>query len=155
MKKECDEFFDAVGYYPTVSRQHKLFVKLPETYRILEECGIKEDHSLGYGEVPGFRAGTCRPYPYFDFIEGKVLELRIHPLIVMENVFQNSLRLSSTESMKQIEELLQTTLFYSGEMGVLWHNTSFAGQYGQDWNDLFQGIVSTAKNKGYELPLPS
>jgi hypothetical protein len=59
----------------------------------------------------------------------------------MENVFMCVDKVKSEEAGIQIVEMISRIQFYSGELNLLWHNTSFSGQYGEDWNTLYERIV--------------
>ncbi|AXT62911.1 hypothetical protein D1816_22070 [Aquimarina sp. AD10] len=41
-------------------------IKLPEAYRNFIELEVEEDYSMGYSGYPGFRAGTCTPFMFYD-----------------------------------------------------------------------------------------
>jgi hypothetical protein len=151
MRKEFGEFNNSLGYMPKISRQHKLFLKLPYTYVILDKLGIQVDYSLGYSELNGFRAGTCRPFKYFDFLEGRELNIKIHPLNIMENVYQNSQRLNVEESYAQSKVIIKQVKYFNGLLNVLWHNTSFGGQYDKKWNKLYENIIEYALDQNFKF----
>jgi hypothetical protein len=148
MQKEHREFKAAVGYFPEISRQHKLFLDIPHTFQILSELNVLEDHSMGYSEVNGFRSGTCHPYKFFNLENRNITNLYIHPLIIMENVYMNEMRINSEKAKAMCMPLIERVAFYKGELSILWHNTSFGGQYGKDWNLLYEEIIEHAQKKG-------
>lgn len=43
------------------SRLHYIHLRLPNSYKILQQIGIVNDWSMGYPEATGFRAGTSNP----------------------------------------------------------------------------------------------
>ncbi len=63
----------------TKSRQHYLKFILPETYNSLLKAGISEDYSMGFPEAPGFRAGTCKPFYFYDLKNEKVTSFKNFP----------------------------------------------------------------------------
>ena len=69
------------------SRQHYLKFILPETYNSLIEAGITEDYSMGFSGLPGFRAGTCKPFYFYDLKNEKSTGLKIFPITLMEGAF--------------------------------------------------------------------
>jgi len=67
----------------TQSRQHFLRLNLPITYRNLIEEDITDDYSMGYAALPGFRAGICSSYNFYDLDIEVETKLRIHPFMVI------------------------------------------------------------------------
>lgn len=57
----------------------KYNLRLPDHYNDLIELEIHNDHSMGYPEVAGFRAGTCSPYLFYDINMEITTPLKIHP----------------------------------------------------------------------------
>ena len=66
------------------SRQHFLKFILPDTYNALIEAGITEDYSMGFPYTPGFRAGTSKPFYFYDLKNEKATRLKIFPITFME-----------------------------------------------------------------------
>lgn len=81
-QKDCLD--KILGYTNYGARQHYLQWKAPDTWRIYEKAGLTHDSSLGHIEMPGFRCGSCYPYPVFDFDKKQKLSLIEIPLIVMD-----------------------------------------------------------------------
>jgi hypothetical protein len=113
------------------SRQHYLKFKLPITYRRLLECGIHHDHSMGYADVPGFRAGTAHPFKWFDVERNEVTALWIHPLVVMDSTLRSYCKLTVSEAMQTIDRLKEAMRVTGGDFVSLWHNETVAEQ--DDW----------------------
>ncbi len=66
------------------SRQHYIRMDLPGTYRRLIENGIKDEHSMGYGSINGFRNSYCMAHQWFDLEKNKTTNLIVHPFCYME-----------------------------------------------------------------------
>ena len=49
------------------TRQHFIKLNMPKMYRNLLKSGVKNDFSMGFASSPGFRAGTCNPYFFYDY----------------------------------------------------------------------------------------
>jgi hypothetical protein len=79
LKKEIGRLSGILHCEITKSRQHFLRLRLPETYRSLIELDIKEDYTMGYASRPGFRAGICSPFNFYDLDQEKETPLRIFP----------------------------------------------------------------------------
>lgn len=102
------------------SRQHYLKFNLPSTYNVLLKAGISEDYSMGYPEIPGFRAGTCKPFYFYDLENEKSTDLRIFPITFMEGTLMKNL--NPAEGYKKISELLKEVKDINGTFISLWHN---------------------------------
>lgn len=66
------------------NRMHYVNFRLPDTYRQLVALGIREDYSMGYGTINGFRAGTSHPYAWYDLVKEEATPLMIYPFAWMD-----------------------------------------------------------------------
>ena len=136
MKKETEKFrkvCEKAGVKTDLfeARHHFLRVSVPESWRIMEECGIKRDLSLSFADHAGFRSGVCREYPLFDLLSGRRLELRELPLIVMECsvIDERYMNLGAGEkSFEFIKSLMDRTALFNGQFVLLWHNQRFENE---------------------------
>lgn len=87
------------------SRQHFLRISFPGYYRFLISSGIKTDHSLGYPDVVGFRAGYSRLFYFYDLEKEESTELRLQPFSWMDATFQYY-------QTKNYEEIIQEITFH-------------------------------------------
>lgn len=101
------------------SRQHFLKFKLPDTYNALLSAGITEDYSMGFSKIPGFRAGTCKPFYFYDLKGEKETKLKIFPVTFMDGTLMN---LDSDEAFEKILQLLKEVKKVDGIFIPLWHN---------------------------------
>ncbi len=108
-----------------IGRQHFLRFSVPETWRRWAEAGMEWDSSLGYAEVPGFRAGICDPFPVFDILARRPLPLREYPLLAMDTTWFAYKRSTPAQAAAELSELVGTVRRYAGTFVLLWHNTSF------------------------------
>ena len=102
------------------SRQHYLKFKLPDTYNFLLSAGITEDYSMGFAGEPGFRAGSCKPFYFYDLKTEKTTHLKIFPITFMEGTLMNYL--NPADALKKILELLKEVKSVGGIFIPLWHN---------------------------------
>ena len=110
------------------SRNHFLRFKIPETFQKLLECGVKNDHSMGYANIPGFRAGTCTPFYFYDLIKEQKTELLITPFAYMDGAFKDYMNYSIDDAKKYISKLLNNVKSVNGSFVSVWHNESLSGQ---------------------------
>lgn len=120
-----------VGEKITHSRQHFLKFKLPSTYRRLLQCGIAHDHSMGYADVPGFRAGTAHPFKWFDVERNEVTSLTVHPVAVMDSTLKSYMQVDPPEAMQIVTQLKAEVRRTGGDFVSLWHNETVAEK--GDW----------------------
>ncbi|MBK8309804.1 MAG: hypothetical protein IPL04_01790 [Chitinophagaceae bacterium] len=72
------------GKTVTTSRQHFIRFTLPDTFRRLVEAGIKDDYSMGYGSINGFRASVASSFYWYDLVKEEQTELLLYPFCYME-----------------------------------------------------------------------
>ena len=128
----------------TSSRQHYLRLNFPTTYEILVGVGITDDFTLGYPEMPGFRAGLCTAFYFFNLKENKATTLTLHPLHAMEVSLKDYLKMTPARALEEVTGLMQKIKSTGGTFNVLWHNESLSdrGEW-KSWAAVFQEIVST------------
>lgn len=116
------------------SRQHFLKLSLPETYQKLISAGIAEDYSMGYGEVFGFRAGTCKSFNFYDLKNEQSTTLKIFPVTWMEVTYKDFLKQTPEESLQSIQRLIDEVKKVNGTFISIWHNnTIIKTKYEKDW----------------------
>ncbi len=126
----------------TASRQHFLKLSFPDTYRNLLSLDIHHDYTMGFAGQPGFRAGICTPYPFFDLEHNKETKLIIHPFTFMEGTLKDYLHLNKDEALQKMKELIDEVRNVNGQFISLWHNDSLSdkGQW-QGWQQIFEEMV--------------
>jgi hypothetical protein len=145
LKQEIDTMESIIGKKVTKSRQHFLKLCFPETYQQLVSCGITDDFTMGYAALPGFRAGTCTPFPFYDLSTEEETKLIIHPFQVMDGTLNQYLRLSPLEAIDRISAINFQVRKVNGTFLSLWHNESLSEMH--DWNgwqDVFLALLKIA-----------
>lgn len=132
----------------TKSRQHYLRFRLPATYLHLIKAGITDDYSMGYAETPGFRAGICTPFYFYDLKEDRITTLKIHPITYMDGSFIEDLQMRPEESMKTIKELVQAVKEVNGVFMCIWHNHTISdyGDY-KGWKQVLNETLQLVNNR--------
>jgi hypothetical protein len=105
VEKEITTLTALTGRSVTKSRQHFLRLKLPDTYQLLEQCGIRDDYSMGYADHIGFRAGTCTPFRFYDLSTETETNLRIIPFCVMDGTLNQYMHLNPGEAILKTCEI--------------------------------------------------
>ncbi len=143
LEREIERIEQITGEYPKISRQHYLKLHLPQTYRQLIHYGIEEDYTMGYADEVGFRAGTARPFYFFDLQKNNATNLLVHSFSYMDRTLKDYLNLSKDEVLKLVEELFREVNAYGGEYICLWHNESLGNAFGWNgWSDVLEYTLS-------------
>lgn len=125
------------------SRQHFLRFQLPDTYRQLLKAGLRHDHSMGYADHIGFRAGTNLSFYWYDLEKEERTWLRVHPFAAMDVSLRRYHQLGYFDSQKEILELAEHVKDTGGPFTLLWHNSSFAIDYGwSGWEKMYENLVA-------------
>ena len=134
------------GAHLQFSRQHYLRFAVPETWRHLYNAYIKEDSTLGYAAEPGFRCGTCKPFPVFDIHQQKELPLLERPLLIMDVSLKMYKQFTIEDSIAYCQRIIDQVKKHKGELVFLWHNSSLSELDGWNgWNEVLEKLI-TSKN---------
>lgn len=130
-----------IGFKILSNRQHYLKMNIPYTWQYYEDNNILEDHSLGYHDTVGFRAGTSHKFKLYDLVSRRTLNVYENPLIIMDcgllkSVFKNSY----ISVLKKAFILIKICKYYNGNFSFLWHNSSFNYDW-RYWRYIFFIIV--------------
>jgi len=102
----------------TKSRQHYLRFRFPDTFQALIRAGITDDYSLGWHNEAGFRASIAVPYPFFDLVKNEETTLILHPLALMDCVFnKDDEKIVLNELREEVKEM-------GGTLIMLTHNSN-------------------------------
>lgn len=127
------------------SRQHYIRMVLPETYRLLIANGIKEDHSMGYGSINGFRASVASSFYWYDLAKDTQSKLLIRPFCYMEaNSFfeQHYFAEHAAEELQQYHDVVKSV---NGELITIFHNHFITEQkQWLPWQNMYAAFI--AKN---------
>ncbi|MCF6169800.1 MAG: polysaccharide deacetylase family protein [Bacteroidales bacterium] len=127
------------------SRQHFLRLILPGTYRNLIEQDITDDYSMGYAALPGFRAGICSPFNFYDLDLETETKLRIHPFAVMDGTLRDYLELTPADAIEQIRVLVDEVKKVKGTFVSLWHNESLSDEKRwKGWRRVYEELLKMA-----------
>ena len=121
------------------SRQHFLQLSYPSSYQNLVSNGIKDEYSMMYHDKSGFRAGTSVPFNWYNLKSEKKEDLQIHPFMSMDVTLKTYEGLSPTEALEKIVKLKMEVKRVKGNFSFIWHNSSFAKEYGWgEWKEIFE-----------------
>ncbi len=124
------------------SRQHYIRMKIPETYRRLEEVGIESDFSMGYGSCNGFRASVASSFYWYDLEKEEKTRFRVFPFCFMDaNSFYEN-KFSAKQAWEELMHYYYAIRKVNGLMITIWHNhflgtaPEFAG-----WKELYETFI--------------
>ena len=142
LREEKKRLEAILGREIRASRFHFLRFRLPDSYRLLEELGIKEDHSMGFSGFPGFRAGTALPFRWFDLKKNQAGDLLIHPFSMMDS-WAGSGKMNNTLFMDEAERQLREGRKSGFPVHAIFHNEhpSWPG-----WENALSRFLALAKN---------
>lgn len=138
---EKKELESAVGNDVTFGRQHYLRFEVPTTWKLWDAAGMVWDSTMSYADCAGFRCGVCYPFPVYDIVKRRQLDLIERPLIAMEGSLVGYEGLSVEDAKIKISVLKSKVKKYNGEFIFLYHNSSFfEGVYRGIGNDLLEAF---------------
>ena len=131
------------GVHVRSSRQHYLRFAVPQTWAHLHNAYLKEDSTLGYAAEPGFRCGTCKPFPVFDIHQRKELPLVERPLLIMDVSLRFYKNFSIEESKVYCKMIMDQVKKHNGELVFLWHNSTLSEMDGWDgWSEVAESLFN-------------
>ena len=142
MKTEIVRLTKITGEKVVRSRQHYLLQQPGTSWRRLESMGLKEDHTLGFADVIGFRSGMSRAFPAYDVINEKTMGLELHPVAAMDATLMRYLCLTQEEAVDQVVRLADATREVGGVFRLLWHNESVSdiGEW-KGWRQAYEEML--------------
>lgn len=127
------------------SRQHYLKLHLPDTYRNLANFGISKDYTMGFAALPGFRAGICTPYQFYDIDMETVIPVTVIPFAVMDGTLKDYMKLSPDKAIDTINDLISEVKAVNGVFSSLWHNESLSEtDRWLGWLRVYESLIENA-----------
>ena len=150
--KERHQFEKAFRQRPRGLRHNKLTSCEPEDLLQAYVSGFRNDYSMGYADVVGFRLGTCRPVKFINPNTRLLTELILHPLVLRDLTLsdQRYMALEQNEAERIAHDLIRTTARYNGELTLLWHN-DLLSQKTHPWHSvLYRSMLRLIEELGAE-----
>lgn len=109
-------------------RSHYLRCSIDQMQR-LAEVGVTDEFTMMFPDQVGFRLQTTRPVRWINPKTMQLTDLVLHPLTVMDCTLSNSnyMNLSEDEAYFECQRLFEKVHQNSGEVVILWHNTTPTG----------------------------
>lgn len=92
-------------------------LQIPKSYIKLLKNAAKSDYSMYYPDFPGFRAGTCTPFYWYDLQLEKKTQLLLHPVVTTDlNLLKNK---TPEALLLQMNELVSSAKLVNGDLFFL------------------------------------
>lgn len=124
-------------------RQHFLRFDINKTINVWQNCGVKNDSTLGYNEREGFRCGTCHEYYLYDLKNDCISTVQEHPLIVMEKTLFTYRKQNIVTALANIEKLYARCKAVEGDFVILWHNEMVFREYEIRFRDVYCKFIES------------
>ena len=145
LKSEVECCRKVTGSIPDGVRYHILKFKVPDTWKIAAEAGLKYDATFSYNQCFGFRSEVCFPYRPFD--NGRL------PITELPTGFMDWTALSRGMRGERAERILtqvrQIVEKYHGVLTVNFHNTYINNQTFPDIFELYESLLRTVTSGSY------
>lgn len=146
LKREIERLSRVLNREIAKSRQHFLVLQLPTTYRNLINLDVTEDYSMGFAGKPGFRAGICSTFNFYDLDLDTETHLKVHPFTFMEGTLKDYLKLTPQKSIDIIKKLIGEVKAVNGTFIPIWHNESLSNQHRwKGWRHVYEEMIREAK----------
>ncbi len=132
LQKECRALESILDKPVEASRQHYLQLRWPTTYRSLLDVGITADHTMGYHDGIGYRAGTACPFAWYDLTSESATPLMVHPFFAMDAAFKNQLQRTPQQTLGVLSAHIKFMRANRLPIVLLWHNSSMSPLMGWD-----------------------
>ena len=106
-------------FIPSPNGGHHLdtAMELPSSYIKLAKNSPGEDYSMHYSHHPGFRAGTCTPFQWYDLQLEKVTRLKLNPVAATDEALLSNKNVDAL--LLQLNELLDSVKLVNGHFYFL------------------------------------
>jgi hypothetical protein len=145
LKEEIERLSKVLNREVTKSRQHFLKIQLPYTYRNLINLDISDDYTMGFAAQPGFRAGICSTFNFYDLDMDSETKLRVHPFTLMDGTLRDYMNIGAEQAMQYIAPLIREVKAVNGTFISLWHNESLGNQgRWKNWHIVYEDMIKEA-----------
>ena len=120
----------------TRTRQHWLNYYEDKTPYIHQIAGIQRDSTIGFNDIPGFRAGIASEYNPYDHRNQKAFAYKEIPLVLMDSHIYNYS--NGDDDMRWLFECFEKVR--KVEVSINWHQRVVSLDYG--WNTAYESILN-------------
>lgn len=136
-KKSLESVIEEVS----ISRQHYLRYSLPETFRNLNEAGIKREYSICPKHRIGLATGISLPYLWFDLERNEPTSIEIVPAVAMDRTLLSNMKLKPEAAIEELKNAIEKLKGYQGKFVLILHNETFSES--GEWKGWLKVIEKT------------
>ncbi|SHH27349.1 polysaccharide deacetylase family protein [Winogradskyella jejuensis] len=143
LKKEKQKLEQVTNVNLLAIRNSHSKLNLPFTYRNAVELEIPQEHTMGYVNELGFRAGTCTPFLFYDLDYEVQTPLQVHTYHCMD--FALLKYESQLDKEQHLERFISNIKKVDGTFSPVFHNYSLGND--EKWNgfrELFNLVLNSA-----------
>lgn len=129
----------------TLSRQHYLRFDIRTTPALLLREGIIADFTMGFASYPGFRAGTSRPFHYYDFDQESASELLFVPFCAMDGAYTVYDLADPDAALSSMLNLAKEVKKINGFFITVFHERTFFDHLYMGYGTLYKKLHSGVK----------
>jgi len=141
LKNEKEILENAFDYKIIKARQHWLNYYENTTPYILSNAGIEEDSTIGFNDIPGFRAGVASVYNPYDHNNNMPFSFKEVPLVVMDSHLYDYSDGYNVEDMHWLFDSMMMVKNFA--VSINWHQRGISKNYG--WDLSYRKIASKTK----------
>ena len=126
-------------------------ISLPASYLKLLKYEVTKDYRMGYTKTPGFRAGTCTPFFWYDLQLEKTTHLLVHPVVINDLSLPDR-NIHAKEVLYKWKDILDTVKLLEGHYYMVWHQNHFApGEKGKTVRKLYHDMLANFLTPTYDF----
>ncbi len=150
---EREKLESAAGQDISRCRQHWLRFSWEQTWDAQERAGLKEDHTLGFNDRPGFRVSAALCFHPWSVAGQKQHDLQIVPFALMDSHLFLYGMMAQDARRRVIDTYIDEVAAVGGVAGVIWHQRVLHSDYG--WGDEYKYLLRKMAESGVKgLPGP-
>lgn len=122
-------------------RVHYLRFRVPDTWQVLANAGLRYDTTFGYADHVGFRNGVCHPFRPYNLATEQEIDIIEIPLVAMDDTIFRYMKLNKEEAVTLIKGLVDTVQSLNGVLTLLWHNDDFGCPFLTPWAQVYESVL--------------
>lgn len=143
IKKERKILETATASEVQRSRQHYIYFNLPDTFEHLLLANIKDDYSMGYGSINGFRASVASSFNWYNLETEKATVLRMHPFCFMDANSHYEQKQTLAETEKELNYYFKVCKEANGNLITIFHNNFLGtGAEFKGWAEMYSNFIA-------------